>query len=186
MEKYYKEENGIKKWFKNSVILNNMRIFNPTEEQILEAGYIKYVAPTPIEPTQEELLAQAIINKISALHNYDASGNINICYITYKGQTVSYWADKNERSSLRTAIQDYMKAGHDTYRLDLRKVGISVDIPCENLLNMLSALEVYAVDCYNKTTDHEFAIKALSTIEEVKSYKFIDNGYPEKLTFNLE
>jgi hypothetical protein len=49
---------------------------------------------------------------------------------------------------------------------------------------MLSALEVYAVDCYNKTTDHQYAINALGTIEEIEAYDFTI-GYPEKLIFNI-
>jgi hypothetical protein len=32
---------------------------------------------------------------------------------------------------------------------------------------MLSALEVYAIDCYNKTTDHIYNVNALTTVEEL-------------------
>jgi hypothetical protein len=49
---------------------------------------------------------------------------------------------------------------------------------------MLSALEVYAVDCYNVTTDHIYAIQSLTTIEEIEAYDYTV-GYPEKLTFEL-
>ena len=52
------------------------------------------------------------------------------------------------------------------------------------LLQMLAALEVYAVDCFNVTTDHEFAIRACSTMQQLKEYDFMV-GYPEKLTFNI-
>lgn len=49
---------------------------------------------------------------------------------------------------------------------------------------MLAQLEVYAIDCYNKTTDHEYAIKALTTQDEIIAYDFMQ-GYPDKLTFEL-
>ena len=74
--------------------------------------------------------------------------------------------------------------GRETYRLDLREVGVSVDINCEKLLSMLSALEVYAIDCYNKTTDHIYAVNNLTTVEEIEAYDY-RVGYPEKLTFTL-
>jgi hypothetical protein len=50
---------------------------------------------------------------------------------------------------------------------------------------MLIQLECYAADCYNKTTDHQFAIKQLTSIEDVQNYDFTV-GYPEKLTFTLD
>jgi hypothetical protein len=49
---------------------------------------------------------------------------------------------------------------------------------------MLSALEVYAIDCYNKTTDHIFNVNNLTTIEEIENYDY-RLGYPEKLIFEL-
>lgn len=49
---------------------------------------------------------------------------------------------------------------------------------------MLSALEIYAIDCYNRTTDHEFAINALTTKDEIEAYDF-KVGYPEVPRFEL-
>jgi hypothetical protein len=63
-------------------------------------------------------------------------------------------------------------------------MGFSITLSCELLLQMLAVLEVYATECYNKTTDHEFAIKALTTQEEIIEYDHTA-GYPEKLTFEL-
>ena len=124
------------------------------------------------------------MKRLLVLRDYDSSKEVNICYIILGDNQLSYWADRTERSSLKTAVQDCIALGRTTYRLDLREKKVSIDINCELLLQMLSALEVYAVDCYNKTTDHEYAISALETIEEVESYDF-KVGYPEKLTFNL-
>ena len=74
--------------------------------------------------------------------------------------------------------------GRTEYRLDLRDLGISLTVNCSLLLRMLAAQEVYAIDCYNRTTDHIFAVKALAAVGEVSGYDYTA-GYPEKLTFVL-
>ena len=95
-----------------------------------------------------------------------------------------YWANKSERSTLKTAIQDCLTMGIETYRLDLRELGVSFTVSCQNILQMLSALEVYAIQCYNKTTDHIFNVRRLENMEDIKNYDFTQ-GYPEKLIFNI-
>lgn len=77
-----------------------------------------------------------------------------------------------------------MALGRTEYRLDLRELGVSLSIPCDKLLQMLAVLEVYAIDCYNKTTDHEFAIKSLATRAEIEAYDF-GVGYPDIPRFEL-
>lgn len=122
--------------------------------------------------------------KIKEIERYDSSNEVNVCYIVKSDNTIPYWANKSERSALKSAIQDSIAMGRGIYRLDLRNIGVSVEIECEKLLSMLSALEVYAIDCYNRTTDHIFAVKQLNTIEEIENYNYQD-GYPDKLTFIL-
>ena len=185
MKRYYKLENGIRKWFKNVLVVDGMQIINPSEEQLINAGYVEFMPPVKEEPTEEELLRKAKEEKLKRLYEYDESKSVNVCYIRYGGQSISYWADKHERDALKSAIRDYIALGKTEYRLDLREMGISITLPCELLLQMLAALEVYATECYNKTTDHEFAIKALTTKDEMEAYDFTV-GYPEKLVFNLD
>ena len=134
---------------------------------------------------KEEEVAQRTKNrKLRELHEYDESSEVNDCIIVYQGNELHYWANKTERNSLKSAIQDCIAMDRETYRLDLREVGVSVDINCEKLLSMLSALEVYAIDCYNKTTDHIYAVNNLTTVEEIEAYHY-RVCYPEKLTFEL-
>lgn len=167
----------------NKIVLkkNGKQTFNPSEEMVLEDGWVEYVAPTL---TEEQLFNRAKSNKIRDIEHYDASKEVNICYIKTPLDIISYWANKSERSALKSAVQDCIAMNRETYRLDLRDVGVSVNIACDKLLTMLSALEVYAIDCYNKTTDHIFAIKNLTTVEEIEAYNY-KVGYPEKLTFDL-
>lgn len=184
MKRYYKEENGIKIWFNGVLKYDGRQIINPSEEQLLAAGYVEYVPPTPEEPTEEELLADAKSRKLAELNDYDNSSAVNDCIIVYQGHPIHYWASKTERNDLKNAVRDYLSMGRTEYRLDLRDKGISITLPCELLLQMMAALEVYAIECYNKTTDHNYAIKALETLEEVEAYDF-KIGYPEKLRFEV-
>lgn len=183
MKQYYKEIDGKRIWFRNILFVGDRQIINPTEEQILEAGYVEYVYKEP-ELTEEQKLTNAINSVIQKINEWDSSSAVNNCVIIYQEQELPYWASKAERNDLKAAIKDYINAGKENYRLDLRDLGIAVSIPCETLLNMLSALEVYAIDCYNKTTDHIFAVRALTSIEEIELYDYTV-GYPETLTFPL-
>lgn len=199
MKQYQKEIDGkLVRKQRNEIVLHGTRtiktkdgkekevktqIINPKEEQLLADGWIEYVTPT-IELTDAQLYRRAMAKKLLDLENYDSSSNVNDCLIVYQGQEFHYWANKTERDTLKGAVKDCMTVGRDTYRLDLRDKNISIIINCDQLLQMLTALEVYAIDCYNKTTDHKFAIKSLSTLEEVESYDF-KVGYPEKLIFYI-
>lgn len=172
---------------RNRIVIykDGRQIINPREEMVLEDGWVEYVPPTPAEPNAEELLERAKRRKLDELYAYDESSEVNDCIIVYQGQELHYWADKHERGSLGSAVSDCMALGRTEYRLDLRELGVSLSIPCEKLLQMLAVLEVYAIDCYNKTTDHEFAIKACTTEVEVDAYVFRGLGYPEIPRFEL-
>ena len=157
----------------------NTNTFNPTEEMIMANGWEEYITPI-YEPTIEDYRR----DKIREIERYDSSDEVNKCYIKTAGKELSYWANKSERSSLKSAVNDCITMNRNTYRLDLRDIGLSVDIDCNKLLEMLSALEVYAIDCYNKTTDHIFNVNNLTTIEEIENYDY-RLGYPEKLIFEI-
>lgn len=187
MIKYQKQIDGktVIKTQKEIVIRRDGRVtYNPTEDMVLADGWVKYIIPESKPIPEAVLLKRAKSRKIDEINNYDSSKDVNICYISKSGNTIPYWASKTERSSLKSAIQDCIAMGRETYRLDLREVGVSVDINCDKLLSMLSALEVYAIDCYNKTTDHIYAVNNLTTVEEIEAYDY-RVGYPEKLTFKL-
>lgn len=185
MKKYYKIIEDKMVFFKPPLVYNGMQYTNPPEEQILAAGWIEYIPPTPPTPSEEELLQQAKDNKIAQIMAYDSSNEVNVCYISYGGNIMEYWADKNERNALKNAVQDCIALGREYYRLDLRELDVSIDIPCANMVAMLQALEGYAIDCYNNTTDHIYNVKAMLDVAEVNSYNYT-TGYPEKLTFNIE
>jgi hypothetical protein len=158
------------------LIIDGKQLINPTEEDILADGWVEYVEKKKLESVK--------IDKIREIEDYDHSSSVNECFISYGGQQLPYWASKSERDDLKGVINDYILLGEDSYRLDLRELMISINIKCNDLLKMLSVLEFYASKCYNKTTDHIFAVNNLQTIEEVENYDYTQ-GYPNKLTFEL-
>ena len=123
--------------------------------------------------------------KTEELMAYDNSSDVNDCIILYNGEELHYWASKTERNDLKNAVRDCISMGRETYRLDLRDKGISITLPCELLLQMMAALEVYAIECFNKTTDHDYAINACDGSDAVVAYEFRGVGYPEKLRFEV-
>lgn len=181
MKQYIKEIDGKRVVrTRNRIVIykDGKQIINPREEMVLADGWVEYVPPVPPEPSVEELLERAKRRKLDELYAYDESKEVNDCIIVYQGQELHYWANKTERDALKGALRDCMAMGRTEYRLDLRGLGVSLSIPCEKLLQMLAVLEVYAIDCYNKTTDHEFAIKACTTEDDVAAYEFRGVGYP--------
>lgn len=191
MKRYIKEINGkkiIKFANKIVIIKDGFQIINPTQEMILEDGWIEYTETKyeipEIELSDEEKFNRTKQELVEKILEYDKSDNVNICYIEFENQQLPYWVDKLERSSLKSAIQDCINCGRENYRLDLREFGVSIDVNCENALKMLSQLEVYAIDCYNTTTDHLFVVNTFTTIEELENYNYKQN-YPEKIILVL-
>lgn len=170
----------------NNIILhiNGKQVINPTEEMVLENGWSLYQEVQSERPFDKDIIELERQNILDKIDIYDNSSDVNNCIIKFNGNSINYWANKSERSILKTAVQDCILMGRNEYRLDLRELGIHVSINCEQLLHMLSALEVYAIDCYNKTTDHIYNVNNLTTIEEIRAYEY-RVGYPEKLEFIL-
>ena len=180
---YYKEIEGKKVFFNGILIVGDRQVINPTSEQLESQGWIKYV-PEVYTPTPQQLLEQARQEKLMNIEAYDSSSDVNECLIHYQGETIPYWADKTTRTTLKEAVRDCIAVGISTYRLDLRDYGVSIDIDCELMLGMLQELEVYAIRCYNKTTDHIYAVKAMDNIEDIDGYDF-RSDYPSKLEFSV-
>ena len=97
MKRYIKEiggKNVIKTGNRIVIVKDGRQYINPSEEMILADGWVEYVAPTRPEPTEEELLERARRRKLSALHEYDESKEVNNCVVVYQGQELDYWADR--------------------------------------------------------------------------------------------
>lgn len=128
----------------------------------------------PYEPTLEDLKNL----KISQITEYDQSDAVNQFLLGGKRM----WLDKDTRVGLVNSITIEQTAGKETTVLWYDAMKYVIPIPLA--LQMLAALELYALDSYNATQEHIAAVKALATKEEVEAYDYT-SGYPDKLVFNL-
>ena len=82
MKKYSKIIDGImtiKKQNQIIVIKDDRQYLNPNEELLFSDGWVEYIAPTPSEPTEKELLEKARSRKLQELKDsifemYEAMG----------------------------------------------------------------------------------------------------------------
>lgn len=118
---------------------------------------------------------------LRAITIYDTSDNVNLFHLKHDGKVIDYWLSAEQRNKLLTGVTSW-SATHDDYTFDLRELNISIDIPCNELLEILSKLEVYAVKCQNTTSRHMREVNALASIEEIVNYDY-KSGYPPKETF---
>lgn len=115
-------------------------------------------------------------SKLFEVERYDSSSDVNQFF--YNDQP--FWLDKSTRVGLVNSTTILKNAGKEDTTLWLGD--FHVTLPCDQVLQMLAALEIYALDCYNVTATHKYNINKLSTIEDIEAYD-CTSGYPEKLRF---
>ena len=131
-----------------------------------------------IEQTDDERLAFAkemLTREISA---HDTSSSVN----GFKLNGLTVWLDKDTRMGLMNSTTIAKNMGQATTTVWFG--GISLTIPCDTAIQMLSALEMYALECFNVTAGHKAAVAAMESVDEVMAYDFT-TGYPEQLSLSL-
>ena len=113
---------------------------------------------------------------IEQITEYDQSEDVNS--FTLQGKTM--WLSKETRVGLVNSVTIEKNAGKETTVLWFG--GERYELPVDTALQMLSALELYALECYNVTAAHKAAVNALESVEDVVAYDYTQ-GYPEKLNF---
>ena len=73
-------------------------------------------------------------------------------------------------------------AGQEETTLWLCAIELVVD--CDKAIQLLSALEIYALECFNVTASHKAAVNKLDNIDAVLTYDYRE-GYPEKLKMEV-
>lgn len=138
-------------------------------EYLIAENKKKYEGKT-LEEAKEMLLAE--------IDAYDTSSAVNGFYLN--GLLV--WLDKATRVGLMNSTTIAKAAGQKTTTLWLG--GIKLVVDCDKAIQLLSALEMYALECFNVTAAHKKAVAELTDIGEVLSYDYT-KGYPEKLMMNV-
>lgn len=130
------------------------------------------------QPSEEELLNQAKTNKLAQIKRYDTSKQVNSFYLNEE----QVWLDKSMRVGLMNSMQIEKSAGRteSTLWFNDKYYTVSIDLG----IQMLQVLELYALACYNRTSEHKVNVQKLETLQEVENYDYT-SGYPEKLTFNI-
>lgn len=171
--KIFQKDNQIKSLNRIVIIKDDMQILNPTEEMVLEDGWVEFKAP---EPTAEELLVRAKKDKIGEIEDYDSSYSVNEFHV----QGASIWLDKATRAGLKLRFEAEKESGKTDTALWYN--GIQYPLTVESAINMLLKVELYASECYDNTQRHIAAVSALETVDDLAAYDYTA-GYPEKLNF---
>ena len=123
-------------------------------------------------------LAYSIRSKVAEIEAYDSSDKVN--GFVLNGMTV--WLDKATRVGLMNSTTIAKAAGQQTTTLWLGEVKLEVD--CDKAIQLLSALEMYALECFNVTAAHKKAVSELTTINEVEVFD-VTADYPQQLVMKL-
>ena len=170
-----------KRWIKNGVFasdtieLNGCVVCNPTEDMLIKAGYEEYQEPIP---TESEKLKQAKADKIEEITAYDTSDKVN----GFMLNGLLVWLDKATRVGLMNSTTIAKATGQQTTTLWLG--GIKLVVDCDKAIQLLSALEMYALQCFNVTAAHKAAVAELNTIKEVEAFD-VTADYPQQLVMKL-
>lgn len=166
----------VRVYFNKSVEEREDLSFTADEEReaktikVYHADFIQRVSffDNALDVTKEEAIEQ--------ITEYDQSEDVNS--FTLQGKTM--WLPKETRVGLVNSVTIEKNAGKETTVLWFG--GERYELPVDTALQMLSALELYALECYNVTAAHKAAVNALESVEDVVAYDYIQ-GYPEKLNF---
>lgn len=180
MEKkvFYKEIEGQIVFYKGeSIILGEWQIINPTEEQLLEAGWLIWIPEE--HPLPPRTLAQAKNEMIARIEEYDDSPSVNGIIVN----DVELWIPAEQRAILKTSVDAYKTLGIE----NITKVweGVEYTATADQWLYMIATVEVYASECFNVTARHKAAVMVLDNIEDVDGYAYTED-YPEKPNFTVD
>ena len=129
--------------------------------------------------TSEAALTAAAQKMVLAeIDKHDTSSAVNGFILN--GQRV--WLDKATRVGLMNSTTIAKAMGQPTTTLWLGDAKLVVE--CDKAIQLLSALEMYALECFNVTAAHKKAVAEMSTVEEVLGYDYTA-GYPEMLEMSV-
>ena len=124
------------------------------------------------------VLAAAKKEVETAITAYDSSSAVNAFMLN----GIQVWLDKATRVGLMNSTTIAKSMGQEKTSLWLGSYQLEVD--CDKAIQLLSALEMYALECFNVTAAHKKAVSELDNIEEVLTYDY-KSGYPEKLKMEV-
>lgn len=115
---------------------------------------------------------------LSYIEKYDISSSVNV----FELNGMYTWLDKATRVGLMNSINVTQIAGGQKIELWLGNYKLELD--CNNAIELLSKIEIYAMNCFNVTALHKKQVSQFSNIEDFLNYDY-KSGYPDKLIINI-
>lgn len=167
----YKNENGTSLY--DILTTKEDKESRELADKIYESIQVDFGLKEPLSDLEKA--KKDILQKIE---DYDVSKEVNSFYLN----GLQVWLDKDTRVGLMNSLTIEKNAGKEESTLWFNNICITIN--CDAAIQMLSALELYALSCYNATAQHKVAVQNLTTLDEVMNYDFT-TGYPEKLNFTI-
>lgn len=124
------------------------------------------------------VLQAARASMLAEITAYDSSSAVN----AFELNGMQVWLDKATRVGLMNSTTIAKNMGQEKTTLWLGSYQLEVD--CDKAIQLLSALEMYALECFNVTAAHKKTVSELDNIEAVLTYDY-KSGYPEKLKMEV-
>lgn len=167
--KQYRNENGTSMYDTWTLGLNEDEQYDDILFSVkVDFGIEQEMVPLDIEKKK-------LLRKVD---EFDSSDEVNSFFLN----GIKVWLNKDTRVGLMNSLTIEKNAGKEESTLWFNNICITIN--CDAAIQMLSALELYALSCYNVTAEHKVSIQSLTTLEEAIDYDFT-TGYPEKLSFNI-
>lgn len=129
--------------------------------------------------TSEAALTAAAQKMVLAeIEKHDTSPSVN----GFMLNGLRVWLNKDTRVGLMNSTSIAKAMGKTTTTLWFG--GMQIEVNCDKAIGLLSALEMYALECFNVTAAHKKAVAELNTVEEVFGYDYT-KGYPEQLKMEV-
>lgn len=158
------------------VSIDEAGVMQYSEQEKTQYAYNTYWLENPTKSADALSVAkQTVLKELAA---YDVSAEINSFIVN--GTTA--WLDKATRVGLMNSTTIAKNLGLKTTTLWLGDTKLVLD--CDKAIDFLSKIEMYAMECYNRTAVHRQAIEELTDIADVLQYDY-KSGYPNKLEITL-
>lgn len=141
-------------------------------------AYSDYLRAENKKKYEGKTLEEAKKMLLAEIDAYDTSSAVN----GFMLNGLLVWLDKATRVGLMNSTTIAKAAGQETTTLWLG--GLKLVVDCDKAIQLLSALEMYALECFNVTASHKAAVGELRSIEEVEAYDY-KAGYPKMLEMSV-
>lgn len=124
------------------------------------------------------VLSAAKTSMLAEITAYDSSSSVN----SFLLNGMEVWLDKATRVGLMNSTTIAKSMGQEKTTLWLGSYQLEVE--CDKAIQLLSALEMYALECFNVTAAHKKEVSELDNIDGVLTYDY-KSGYPDKLKMEV-